>query len=583
MKQVKLLIFLIFFTIVAVGATLFYSWYVKKDHLATLGYIPDTYWLPPQKVEAVNSYIYDSALDEQGIFHIVWGVKSNTGDAMELKHIALDKNGKPLAPEHTLLTNPKIEGIVLGIHGGKLNISWIGQGKTEKLDLYQLTASFTGQVVEQKTIIANEFIRPQDLSVVTAPNGSTLALWGDQSEWTAKEDEARVIKTVSINPAGQVGRVQQVASGKEGAVLPRLIVDDVGRYHLVWCQRVYKEILGMYYQRLNINGEPEGAAYLLDKGYIQSLTMIVRGERLYLAWAMEKDKFYRVADIYGMVLDVQNPASPHQSIKLSKDGSNYSPVLAFDEEKHLRLVYIKNKIDYKGMVHQKYEGDFTRAIAAPQWIYPEAFPAAKLSVKSDALGHLHVACLELADHTKYSIQYTNSVVRQTITPMQIVGLNSKNYKRSLLFNTVYILGAPVLDLIIFANFFGMLILMGLASFLYGMVYQIAAKRKLRLGNIMERYYVALLFLGAVEMGSFFGIMHILGFKWPLMLAQQNFVLVFGLPWLGILLLSRVMKLKDTEIMNASFTLIPWGYWFWVILMILNMPALNYAIPPVLLH
>lgn len=583
MKQVKLLFFLIFFTIVAVGSTFFYSWYIKKDHLATLGYIPDTYWLPPQQLTAVNSYIYDCALDQQGNFHIVWGVKGSTNENMVMKHIALDKNGQPLAQENILLSNPKIESIVLKINDGKLNIFWIGQGSTEKRDLYQLTASFTGQVLVQATLMTNEFIRPRDFSVATAPNGTLMMLWSDQNAWTTKSNEARYLKTLLVTPEGKVGRVQQLTSGAGVASLPRLIVDEVGQYHLVWCQRVYKDTLGMYYQRLSAAGVPEGAAYLLDKGYIQDLTMIARGERLYLAWAVEKDKFYRVANIFGTVLDVRNPASRHQTIQLTRDGSNYSPALAFDEENHLRLVYIKNKVDYKGMVHQSYAEDFSQALASPQWIYPEAFPASKLNVYSDANKHLHVACLELADHTTYSIHYTNSVVRQTITPMQIVGFNTKNYQRSLLFNLVYVLGAPLLDLLIFANFFGMLIFMGVASFFYGMIYQMAAKRRWKLGNIMEQYYVALPVLGAVEMASFFGIMHVLGFKWPLMLAEQHFLLVFGIPWLGVLLLGWVMKLKDTEIMNASFTLIPWSYWFWVILMILNMPAMNYAIPPLLVH
>lgn len=579
MKQIKLLIFLIVFTGIVATVALYYSWYTKKDHIEELTYIPDTYWLQLQQIPAVNSSMYDCVVDEAGIAHIVWAVQCKKGSGMEIRHLALNKDGEVRSPATILQTNPRIADLVIELAAGRLKVYWIGQGSGERLNLYESTASLEGRALGLRTLLTNEFLQAADLNMAKAPDGGRLLLWTDQQEWTAKRDEVRYLKALVLKADGKVGRVQQVVVAGGSASLPKLALDQRGGYHLVWCERVYQDSVKMYYQHLQADGTAEGRACLIDQGKISAISTLVAEGRFWVAWAKEKNEFYRVADILGTVLELNNPGGPHKIVKLTRDGANYSPALGLDEAKNIRLLYIKNKNNYKNIVHQTYQGDFTHEIGIAQWMSPESYPAEKVEVYRDPAGHLHVACLEIGDHTTYSLHYTNSVARRTVTPLQIIGFNAHNYKRSLVFNTIYTLVAPFFDLVIFANFFALFMSIVFTSLLYGMIYRMVMMK--RLGAILERYYVALVVLGLVQMGTFFGILTVYEFIWPLELAWQHFWFVFGLPWLGALILSRVMKLRETEIMNATFTLIPWDYWLWLILMILNMPSMNYIIPPAL--
>ena len=509
---------------------------------------------------------------------MVWA-QGNAEQSTDIKYAAIDQDGKVLLAPRVLLSEVNIQDVTMSVRANQIDVFWAARGEGERLDMRQVTMDTRGQILQRRTVSANSLIEVSDLQVEEAPNGGQVLVWTDH------EGEYTYVKTLGINASGKVGAIQRVTSGQISSTNPRLYMDSHGQFHLAWCKVLSRDIYELLYQPIQNDGTVVQPARLIDKGRVKGLTLVERDGRMYFAWDKNNAEVPELRDIYGTVLDLKKVVGELKVLQLSStDSSNSAPVLAFDAQNRLHMLSIKLKDEYRALVDQSYVGSFAQVYKKPSWVYPEPSPAAtEINLLTDQKNNLYLACMAVDYHKKNSyLHYANTAKPNVVNAWQIMGFNVREFKQNLLFNLTYILSSPLLFLLVFAIFFTTFGSIVFTTFLYSGLKRILRKSE-QISKYLNNFYVSLGVIGGVQIFVVIGLLVFIGFEWPLDIIRHHFIYVFGLTSLATVMYSVVNRLhvKYDEPLFVAMLLIAWDYWLWIVIMTLNLPNINFIIPPVI--
>ncbi len=326
LDMVKNVFIFFIFTLIIVLATGLYLWSINKDNISTLTYIPDADWSYDRVIgEYIKSGVYDSAVDESQNLHLVWIDFNSSTKMWELYHSTVNPEGKTISAPKTIVSNKVISQVSINFYNEMLHIFWIGEGNSEKLDLYYTTLNKMGRV-SLKVVLIDEFESVEDFKGISSAEGEFMLVWSD------KVNDYQQIKTMLVSSSGLIERKPvQVTSSKCNSYKPNLVIDKEQRYHLVWREEYPKEIK-LYYQRFNAKGEVDSAPVFIDNVDTNSASMLVSNNKLYLVWNKGKitvrDKSNK---LYGTVVDLTNSSEQIEIHQLTNQyASLYDPVLGLD-------------------------------------------------------------------------------------------------------------------------------------------------------------------------------------------------------------------------------------------------------------
>lgn len=562
----------ILFTMGLLALTGFYLWFNLHRDVEAITYVPHTEWSAPQVVPSVNSSIYDAKADDQGQLHVVWVETTNDNDT-RICYTVMSPTGQPLFPAKTLLTNSDVQALALDLSQEQVHLFWVGMGRSEMSDLFWSEFDANGQLIQQKTLLTNHYVAAEDLTIVHGANGARLLAWTDVT-WTGQR-----LQTLHVSSNGTV-HTTTITAPNETAHTPRLVVDDQHQYHLVWRKETNRDWYELIYQPLTATGAPIGSLRVMDQGEIGLAAITVRGGQVYLAWEKANPDFAQSKLIYGAIVDTNRPLEPVTPTLLSKtDSSNYAPNLGWDEHNHLRLVYAKWKDDYKSLVSQSYERDFTQIVSNTRWMYPQFIQITSVKVATDPGHRLYVTCLETQSDNQTVLHYINSFQTEHITPWQIIGLNSRDYMASLRKDLVFIIFGPGLNMFVFTFYFISVVCIIITSFIMAFLRNRFYFTKW--AKLSEHFYLNFAVLCITQIFLIWAFLQLLQYEMPMELMKHHFWWIYGVSTAATIVYSLVNRVHKTEVMYASILCFAWLYWVWVIQLTLNIANLNFVVPPMI--
>ncbi len=577
----KIVSFVILTLLIILGTGL-YVWYNNKDNISTLTYLQDVEWSKDYVIgENFKSGVYDWAVDQSNNLHFVW-VKFNTStEICELFHSSVTPEGKTISSPTIIVSNKKIPQVSLNFCKDKLHIFWIGEGNTEKLDLYYTTMDLKGRV-NQKVVLTDEFRSVKDFKTVSSSEGEFMLAWSD------KVNMYHQIKTLFISSSNiiDIGRPVQITTSECNNYQSNLVVDKEQRYHLVWREELPRQNK-LFYQRLNTRGEVDSVPIFIDNVFTGSASMLVSDNNLYMVW--NNGRIWGIRELlnklYGTVLDLNNLSDQIEIHQLTKQyGSLYNPALGMDSDGKIHLVYEDIYKEYGSLAHQVYKGDFTNEIRKVQWIYPDEKLVAKTKLLNDSGNDLHLIWYETDEYGGY-LHYANTIGTHKITPLEIIGVDRANYIQSFIGSLAYIIFYPLYYLPFTYVLVLSLIFISTIAMIYLKVVGYFDTRCLKQAKVLQNIYLATILIFILYI-AIFAILDIGKYVlmtddncWPLLQITHHYVFIFGFTFLVTMIYIAVNKVNETEVMNAMFVAYAWVYWIFLINTILNLPLMNFINVP----
>lgn len=308
--------------------------------------------------------------------------------------------------------------------------------------------------------------------------------------------------------------------------------------------------------------------------------ILAHGRLLYFAWDKANPDHFGLWNILGRTLDLEKPDTAVAARQLSKtDSSNFAPALAVDADERVHLAAGKLKNGYTTLAHAVFSADLQKELQSVRWVCPELHAVGEVKFMLDGSGQLHLAWFDSPTNKQYSYHYTNRINKPNITPLQFAGVKVTNQRSSFLMSFVYIIAGPLIDMRVLIY-----ILTGLfagALMLFPYLGTIESLICTRVDTILNKYGVAMVFFLLFEFGVAYSLLTYATYGRYSDLLRQHGLFLYIAPLIACLLYSRVTGMRKTEAMYGLFLSYLWVFWFWVIMLTLNLPYMNFIVPPVI--
>ncbi len=573
--------FLSTFVMITIGIILIsglYVWLSQKDKVLTLSYVPDPGWSEQHIISPyIKSHKYDCAVDEAGNLHILWIEHERLTGVANIKYSSFNSSGKIITEPKTIAQNEQILAVAIIIRNKMLHTFWVGQGNSKKLDLFYTNLDLAGKVVNEQIVLEDEYDGIEDLIVVSSLQGDFMLVW------TNKLYNYQQVKTLLVNSLDMSKRsMQNITSSSHNSDKPNLIADENSGFHLTWREKDTKDF---YYQRLNDEGQIDSEPLLIDKVHLDTVSMVVKKDKLYLVWNKIMSNVSKVNidsvlersfpnyELFGTVINL-NRLSDHQ-IQIQrltkKNGPSFDHSLVVDSLGQVHLAYLETYHNSLALTHEIFEDNFTN-IKKSRRIYPDQVSGSQIRLLKDQDKGVHMVWLEAGLYGG-NFNYANTVIPKKTSLLQILGFNATHYDASITMSIFYLCAMPIFNILFFLHPISIIcvsvIVIRIGRFL----------QNTKVSSLFSKLYVNNFLLTSLVCILHSSLYIALGKKgwllWPTIAAPNQMCFIIGLAFLGTLILKAVNKYNKASFIQVGAVVVAWVYWLNMINLFFNLPYINF--------
>lgn len=549
-----------------------YSWLIKVDNLDKLAYLHNPDWSEHYSFPQITSTYNTLQVDNKENLHIVWLDHIQQTSLISLKHMVANSLGEMIHKPKTILKNKRLQQVSAEISNNELHIFWIGQGDFQKMDLNYSRVDLTGQIIEQKKILTDQFSHnTTDLKLTSVANNFMIG-------WIEKEDSHLQAKYLLLDFSGQIikGPIALSNPNYNSSHLS-LIHDQKQQFHFLWTTKTYSKDSKLYYQSIDHKGDPISAPRLLDQGLIQLNAMTYYKNKLYLTWTKAIHNQVGFKTIYGTIMDLEKPEQGLKINNLIKPESYAtSPSLAINSSGHIYLTYIEQRPNSSSSIaYQIFDDNFVPIKEKSKWVFPKNLYAQESHLVADLKGNLHLYWFD-----SLSLQYTNNIHTSKITPLEIIGLPRINFSNGLIQNIIMIFGAPFIDLIIAIILIVNVILLGIVSYVLARFQKYMMLNK-KIDPFKNNLYLVTSLICLIQIGIASVILPAIEYTMLEKTLIDHFWFIIPICLTCNILYIAINRLRKEEFIFGTGVSIAWLYWILLAVKTLNLPIVNFAPLPIL--
>lgn len=549
-----------------------FIWLTDMRSVSTLAYVPDPDWSQSHTVSPhFNTAIFKTAVDGHGNLHMVWvNYNPDTGIG-SLVHSVANSSGKMIQKPKSVAESTKFGEFALNIVQDRIAIFYAAQGNAERLDLNYINFDTTGNVLEQRTVLANAFGTDtlEDLKSVQEPNGGYLLVWSDEIAGAVQ------IQSLAVDANCQaLSQPIQLTASEFECRQPNLLVDQKGRYHLTYYEENTRPY-SAYYTQLDGLGKMVTKPLYLGGVSLNTIAIAVVDDHLYLVWnqIMKQvqslnfqsiiEKTFRNYEILGVMLDLNKLPETVEPTRLTfKNGPSFDQAIIVDKENQIHMVYVDTYTKALALTHQIYAGNFEVKKEARR-IYPDQLTGVRTTLMSDQAGGIHLIWLEGG-----KIHYANTIKHRITSPLQIIGINENTFGVSFFMSLVYILSMPIFGMLYCMHIVAILAMM----FIYKWLYK-RFKLGQKLSLLGDRYVVTAMFC-LIFLAIYLIFISLSSVLWPAFNVGQVWF-IFLIATIGVLAYLFWNKFEKGEIGQFSVVAMIWIYWLIMVNSMFHIPFINF--------
>lgn len=573
-----------------------FIWLTRVKDVTRLAYVPDGDWSKRHViVNDIQDTYFSPTVDAEGNVHMVWARFDGSSLRGELMHNVTDSKGNVLIEDQSIIKDARIDDFTTMTHGEVLEIFWIGPGIGPKGDLKYARIDRKGTLLEEWTLLENEFTDPSSLRAARTPKGWVFA-------WIDQVGEYRQVKTLALDPlAGSDRQPHQITHNSYHVHSLNIIADPAGRVHLAWkdesgrndflarinvltggrhaVQYNYRLFDTLYYQQLTEDAALLGEPVFVDEITLDTIEMVVSGDQLHLAWSkiISGDgypstslvaKTLRHYSIFGTTIDLTKPAEVTDVKRLThSQGPAYDPALAMDREGQIHLAYMGTYQDRLAATHQVYGRDFDQPQKPAHQLFPDQLNGLETTLVADPAKGVHVFWVQ-ADPYGGKVYYANTVRPRLITPFHVIGLNMDRKGVSTFMSAVYVLAVPIYSFLIYLHLFTLGMITGVLTILKRLTQRWKAvfAHPLVVPAVICAIHVVIYTLSGHAHWVIWPV-------WPASGAQFWFsVLLATAAAVGYVYFGNV---KKGHMLQMGWIAFLWLYWLNIINLMFNIPYINF--------